>query len=69
MMQNIEQLDHYSHPSNENEPDRPSNGRELLEVLRFMDIVGMWKDRTDIGDSSEFAERLRERSTLRGSTD
>lgn len=28
---------------------------ELLES----DVVGMWKDRTDIGDSVEFARRLR----------
>jgi hypothetical protein len=28
-------------------------------------LIGMWKDRTDIGDSVEFARKLRERASHR----
>jgi hypothetical protein len=35
--------------------------RKLLES----GIVGMWKDRDDIGDSVEFARKLRERAQRR----
>jgi hypothetical protein len=38
---------------------RASTARELLEVLRETGVLGMWKDRTDIGDSTEFARQLR----------
>ncbi len=34
---------------------------ELLET----DLVGLWKDRTDIGDSVEFARKLREKAQNR----
>lgn len=36
--------------------------RELLDSP----LVGMWADRDDIGDSSEFARRLREQAERRG---
>jgi hypothetical protein len=29
------------------------------------DLVGLWSDRTDIGDSGEFARRLREKAQTR----
>jgi hypothetical protein len=35
---------------------QPLSARELLES----GLVGMWADRTDIGDSSEFARKLRQ---------
>lgn len=35
-------------------------GLEHLQQLEASGFVGLWKDRTDIGDSSEFARRLRE---------
>jgi hypothetical protein len=38
----------------------PVTGREHLQQLKDSGFVGMWKDRKDIGDSSEFARRLRE---------
>jgi hypothetical protein len=34
--------------------------------LAASEIVGMWQDRTDIGDSVEFARQLRERAQRRG---
>jgi hypothetical protein len=40
---------------------------ELLKVLQEEGIIGMWKDRDDIGDSVEFARKLRERATRRRS--
>jgi hypothetical protein len=39
---------------------QPNTGRALLSELRESGFIGMWKDRKDIGDSSEFARRLRE---------
>jgi hypothetical protein len=37
----------------------PREGGMTLGELARSDIVGMWKDRTDIGDSSEYARKLR----------
>lgn len=34
--------------------------------LAASDIVGLWADRTDIGDSVEFARQLREQAQRRG---
>jgi hypothetical protein len=34
--------------------------------LAASEIVGLWADRTDIGDSAEFARRLREKAQQRG---
>jgi hypothetical protein len=50
------------------EPDadpKPSTGAELVAALRANGFIGAWKDRTDIGDSVEFARRLRERAQTR----
>jgi hypothetical protein len=50
------------------EPDAgrpPSTGAELVAALRANGFIGAWKDRTDIGDSVEFARRLRERAQTR----
>ena len=44
---------------------KPRTGKELLEALIANGLVGMWKDRTDIGDSAEFARKLRERAEKR----
>ena len=41
-------------------------GAEVIAALRKSGVVGMWKDRTDIGDSSEFARQLREKAQTRG---
>ncbi len=48
--------------------DNPLTGKHepvrkgLLAEISDTGFVGMWKDREDIGDSSEFARRLRERA-------
>lgn len=41
-------------------------GKELIEELTRNGMIGAWKDRTDIGDSVEFARKLRERVWKRG---
>ncbi len=46
-------------------PQRPSTARELMLALKENGLIGMWKDRTDIGDTEEFARRLRERAFKR----
>jgi hypothetical protein len=46
-------------------PRKLRTGRELLEELKASGFIGAWKDRTDIGDSVEFARRLRERAQRR----
>ncbi len=33
--------------------------------LRNLPLIGMWEDRTDIGDSVEFSRKLRERAERR----
>jgi hypothetical protein len=45
--------------------ERPSTARELVLALKGNGLVGMWKDRTDIGDTEEFARRLREQAFKR----
>ena len=40
---------------------RPMTGKDLLES----GLIGMWKDRTDIGDSAEYARKLREEAQTR----
>lgn len=44
---------------------QPKNGAELLALLEKEGIVGMWADRTDIGDSSEYARQLRKQAETR----
>lgn len=43
---------------------RRKRGMTAGELLKS-DIIGMWKDRTDIKDSVEFARTLRERASRR----
>jgi hypothetical protein len=64
-IQDIEGFDQASAPSLFAPAEKPKTGRQLLEALRSSGLVGMWKDRTDIGDSSEFARRLREAAETR----
>jgi hypothetical protein len=45
-------------PNNDSEPAREG----LLAEIEDTGFVGMWKDRKDIGDSAEFARRLRKRA-------
>jgi hypothetical protein len=47
--------------------DKPKTGRELIESLEKMGFVGMWAERTDIEDSSEYASELREQAWTRHS--
>jgi hypothetical protein len=44
---------------------RVLTGKDLAES----DLIGIWADRTDIGDSREFARRLREQAQRRGRGD
>ena len=46
-------------------PRKLRTGKELLGELRASGFVGAWKHRTDIGDSVEFARRVRERAQQR----
>jgi predicted nucleic acid-binding protein len=39
---------------------RPKTGRELYKILTENGLIGMWKDRTDIGDTLEFVQRLKD---------
>jgi hypothetical protein len=52
-----------------NEDDYPSSSptKKQLTAKALLEsgIVGMWKDRTDIGDTLEFARKLRERANTR----
>jgi hypothetical protein len=43
----------------------PTTGKQLVELLQANGLIGMWADRTDIGDSVAFARRLRERAQTR----
>jgi hypothetical protein len=42
--------------------DKPKTGQELYRALVENGFIGGWKDRTDIGDTLEFARKLRERA-------
>jgi hypothetical protein len=44
---------------------KPRNGAEQLALLEATGVVGLWADREDIGDSSEFAHALRKRAEKR----
>jgi hypothetical protein len=56
----IESLLPADEPAQETE-SRPLTASDLLDS----GLVGMWAGRSDIGDSQEFARRLRERSQTR----
>ncbi len=45
-------------PRDDGSTPRPMTARDLLDS----ELVGMWADRDDIGDSSEYARTLRERA-------
>jgi hypothetical protein len=48
------------------EPVRDTGPRPLTAAdLLASGLVGIWSDRTDIGDSREFARRLREQAQTR----
>lgn len=49
--------------------DRPVSmtAAEMLKIMEEEGFIGMWKDRDDIGDSVEFARKLRERTWKRES--
>lgn len=47
------------------EPKKPVSGRDLLAALESAGIIGMWADRRDIGDSSEYATQLRRQAQQR----
>jgi hypothetical protein len=49
------------------EPTPSSAKARTMSAADFLhsDLVGMWADRTDIGDSREFARRLREQAQTR----
>jgi hypothetical protein len=49
-------------PSDE---EKPQTAQELFRIICRSGLVGMWKDRKDITDSSEFARKLRERAQSR----
>jgi hypothetical protein len=44
----------------------PSHPRLTVGHLRKSGLVGLWKDRDDIGDSSAYARQLREQAQQRG---
>ncbi len=46
---------------------RRNQGRIQMTAKSLLEsgLVGMWKDRKDIGDSAEFARKLRERAQTR----
>lgn len=45
---------------------KPRTGAELVALLKKEGILGMWADRTDIGDSVEYARTLRREAETRG---
>jgi hypothetical protein len=45
--------------------DKPKTGQELYRALVDNGFIGGWKDRTDIGDSVEYARLLRKRASER----
>jgi hypothetical protein len=54
------------YPSGPRPRKRPARtGHDLLEELRGNGLIGMWKDRDDIGDTLEFARKLRKQASTR----
>jgi len=45
--------------------EKPGTMEELVQALRESGFFGAWKDRTDIGDTLEYARQLRERASQR----
>lgn len=48
----------------EQQESKPANGKELVEALTKAGLIGMWKDRSDITDSIEFARKLRKEAEI-----
>lgn len=48
------------------EKPRSQTGAELVARLEEEGILGMWADRADIGDSLEYARKLRSQAETRG---
>ena len=59
-IEDVEMIDESAESFQEEPLQKPVTGRDLLVALRESGLVGLWKDRTDIGDSSEYARQLRE---------
>ncbi len=45
--------------------EKPKTGRELYEALVANGLIGAWKDRTDIGDTLEYVQRLKDEGRAR----
>jgi antitoxin ParD1/3/4 len=45
---------------------RPISAKDVLNTLRKSGFIGMWENRSDIGDSIDFARRLRIDAERRG---
>ncbi len=45
--------------------EKPATAEELVAAIHKSGLVGMWKDRTDIRNSEEFARELRKRASKR----
>ena len=45
--------------------EKPKTGKQLLTRLKETGIIGMWADRDDIKNSSEFSRALRKQSQKR----
>jgi hypothetical protein len=56
-----EVLDAWANDQEAQTPPQPGTGAELVAELNASGFIGAWENRTDIGDSVEFARRLRER--------
>lgn len=46
-------------------PPTSMTGREFLAILEEAGAIGMWADRDDIGDSVEYARKLRDEAQTR----
>lgn len=42
------------------EDEKPKTGRELYKVLMENGLIGMWKDRTDMGDTLEYVQKMKD---------
>ena len=47
-------------------PNQSKRPPLTAQALLDSGLIGMWKDRDDIGDSAEFARKLREQAQKRG---
>ena len=61
----IDLVIHTAAPPSPPDDGKPRTGKELLDALMAAGVVGMWEDRTDIGDSVEYARQLRRQAERR----